>query len=467
MIVMKFGGTSTQDAAAIKNVVSIVSAHRHSKPVVVISAIAQATNVLEKAGKLASEGKAEEAVESLRKLIDRHIGIVDERIKDRQRRDSLLRSLSSALTELEDLVRGVTILRELTPRSMDAFYSYGELLSSRLVAAALQEEGVEAQWIDTKEFMVTDDAFTSASPMMEIVGQRLPAVALPLLSQGIVPVTQGFIGVTSSGRRTTMGRESSDYSAAVIGAALNAEDIQIWTDVDGVLTADPRVVTSPKKVKILSFDEAYELSFFGAKVLHPNTMLPAIEKNIPIHVYNSRRAQSSGTLVTTNSSSHRAVVKSVAYKRDVAIISIKPFKRLSQYVFWEHLYSILTKFGTNANLTASSEYSIVIALDAKTHVEAILHEMSALGSVNVLREKAILCLVGSNIKDSPGIMNRLFASLADANVAMISYGASASSVSLVIDDDEILDAVKNVHAAFFAERQEEEIFETLERAPAV
>ncbi len=464
---MKFGGTSTQDAAAIANVVQIVKSHLTQKPIIVISAIAQATNTLENAGRLASEGEPDKAIELIKALINRHIIIINERINNQQHNIALRQVFASALNELEELIRGVAILHELTPRSLDVFYSYGEILSSHIVTAALQEEGIEALWLDTKEFMITDDNYNRAQPMMEIVEKRLNMLALPLIQRGVVPVTQGYIGVTTSGRRTTMGRESSDYSAAVIGAALSVNDIQIWTDVDGVLTADPRVVQSPMKVNILSFEEAYELSFFGAKVLHPNTMLPAIEKNIPIHVYNSRHPSRSGTLVTNSHSSTDAVVKSIAYKRNIIVLTIKPRKRFSQYIFWEHLYSILTKYAVGANLTTTSEYSIAIAIDAKNNIEAVIHEIESLGILSIEENMGILCLVGSNLRNSPHFLRRLLTAMSDINIAMISFGASASSVSILIEDERVVEAVKNVHTEFFSPKPEGIIFESLDVAAAI
>src|SRR5208283_364455 len=262
MIVMKFGGTSTQDAEAMRNVVRIVRAHLERRPILVISAIAQATNMLEQTGMLAGQGKAGEARDVLLKLFDRHYTIVDTLVSDRQRHAELRKIITYSFHELEELVKGLAIVRELTPRMLDTFYCYGEILSSRIITAALQEDGVAAEWLDTKDFLLTDENFNRASPVWHTIEERLSSIALPLIEQGIVPVTQGFIGVTASGQRTTMGRESSDFSAAIVGTVLHAEDIQIWTDVDGVLTADPCIVAAPKKIKTLSFEEAYELSYF-------------------------------------------------------------------------------------------------------------------------------------------------------------------------------------------------------------
>jgi len=462
MIVTKFGGTSTQDASAIKNVVQIVSARLAQKPIVVISAIAQATNMLEKAGKLAVEGKAGEARDTLLTLFDRHYAIVDEIIKDRERNVELRKIIASSIHELEQLVAGVSILRELTPRTLDAFYCYGELLSSRMVAAALQEFGIDAVWFDTKDFMVTDDNFNRALPLMEIVEERLKSIALPLLEQSKTPVTQGFIGITLSGVRTTMGRESSDYSASIIGSALNVEDVQIWTDVDGVLTADPCVVSSPKKIKSLTFEEAFDLSYFGAKVLHPNTMLPALEKKIPIHIYNSRRPHLTGTRITSTSHSDEATVKSVAYKQNMVLLTITPKKRYSQSIFWEHIYTILTRHDVVANMTTTSEYSLAIAIDGKDNIPAIVHELGEIGLVQILEGKGIVCVVGTNLRETPQLMERIFRSLAEFNVSAISFGASKSNVAIVLENGVVLDAVRKLHREFFEAEHDEGKFEVLE-----
>jgi aspartate kinase len=461
MIVMKFGGTSTQDAAAMLNVAGIVRDHLEAQPVVVISAIAQATNSLEKAGRLAAQGKREESLAVIRQLMDRHRAIVQEAVHDRRRSDHLRQVIADAARGLEELVQGVSIMGELTPRSLDRFYCYGEILSSHLVSAVLQEKGIESGWLDTKDFMITDESFNRAAPLMEEVARRLPALVGPLVEKRRVPVTQGFIGITETGARTTMGRESSDYSAAIIGAVLEAKDIQIWTDVDGVLTADPTVVPNPRKVRVLSFEEAYELSYFGAKVLHPNTMLPAIERNIPIHIYNSRRPTLSGTLVAKDSSHRETIVKSVASRRNVVLLSVSPLRRFSQYLFWEQLYSILTKYNVAAIMTATSEQNCSFVVDQSAPVHAIVHEIAEVGRVQVVEGKGIVCIVGQNIRHAPGILGRIFNALSTLGISMISFGASPSSLSLVIDDRDIPEAVQNIHREFFEDRLREDMFEML------
>lgn len=462
MIVMKFGGTSTQDAAAMANVASIVQSHLSKKPIVVISAIAQVTNQLEQAGQLAGQGRESEARDVLLKLFNRHYAIIDTLIMDRQRHLELRKAISSSLVELELLIKGIAILRELTPRTLDNIYSFGERLSSLIISYVFTENGIDAVWLDTKDFMITDDIFNRALPLIEIVEQRLRKSVLPILERGKVIVTQGFIGVTEQGDRTTMGRESSDYSAAVIGAVLGAEDVQIWTDVDGVLTADPTIVKNPRKVKVLSFEEAFELSFFGAKVLHPNTMLPALEKNIPIHVYNSRRPQHSGTLITSDSHNSESVVKSIAYKKKISIINVTALKRLSPFIFWEHIYNVLTKYGATPNMTVTSEYNISVALDSQNHLSSIAHDLSEIGRVEVIEGKGIISVVGSRIREKEGVVNSIFSSIADLGVTMISYGASSSNISFVIDERQLFDAVQRLHAAFFETSSDRETFEVLE-----
>ncbi len=464
MIVMKFGGTSNQDANAMNNVVGIVARNRHQKPLVVISAIAQATNTLEHAGKLAAQGKSSEARSALLLLFERHQAILDILVKDPRRHTTLRGILSTWLQELEELVKGVAILRELTPRTLDSFCAYGELSSSQLVAAALQENGVDARWIDTRDFMMTDDNHSAACPVMDVVEPRLREIVGPLLERGSVPVTQGFIGVTSSGYRTTMGRESSDYSASIIGAALMADAIQIWTDVDGVLTADPRVVGTAKKVKTLSFEEAFELSYFGAKVLHPNTMLPAMERKIPIYIFNSRRPRSSGTMVTNASACHKhAVVKSIASKQNLTLLEVTPRKRFSQYIFWEHIFNVLTRHGVRTDLTGTSEYSITLVVEGKGVTGGLRSDLSAVGTVEMRIGQGIVSVVGRNIRESPDILSRLFAAMEGHSIAFVSHGASSSSVSLVVNNGEVEELVRKLHKEFFGGKFDGDIFEEVEQ----
>lgn len=464
MIVMKFGGTSTQDAPAIVNVAEIVKTHLSQKPIVVISAIAQATNSLEKIGKCAAEKNDREAREILTQLFSRHYAIIDQLIRHITRNRNLRTFLDTAREEIETIIKGITILHELTPRTMDVLYSYGELLSSRIVAVALQDRGIESEWVDTKEFMITDDNFGKAAPMFSEVEEKLKSRVLPLIEKGVVPVTQGFIGVTANGRRTTMGRESSDYSAAVIGAALDVDDIQIWTDVDGVLTADPALVKDPKKVKMLSFQEAYELSYFGAKVLHPSTMVPAIEKSIPIHIFNSKKSKSSGTRVTSNFDSHISVIKSITYKRNILLVNILPRRKVSQYILWENVNNVLTKYNITTLMSVTAEYGLTFAIEEKQATQNFLQDLNEIGIVATNENKGIITLLGSNILQSPGTIGRIFNSLADYSIFMISFGALQSSINVAVDDEDLSEGVAQMHEEFFGSVFTDDVFEELDNS---
>ncbi len=458
MIVMKFGGTSNKDAAAISNVIRIVTAHLPLCPVVVISAIAKATNELEQAARTAAAGDAEGAVQLLGTLFARHDGILEDLLRDRNRIATLREPFAAWFGELRQLVQGVAILRELTPRTMDAFCSYGERLSSRIVAAGLEESGVKSAWIDAREFMITDDNFGLARPLMEEVTERLERVARPLIDRGQVPVTQGFIGVTRTGVYTTMGRESSDYSASIIGAAMNAERVQIWTDVDGILTADPRMVNDVRKVKRMSFEEAFELSYFGAKVLHPSTMLPLLEKNIPVEIRNSRTREGTGTLVDLPSADGAALVKSIAFKPAVTVVSVSPRKRLGQYLFWEGVFSVLQRWEINAGNVSTSEYTIAFTYDGSGDIDALARQLEEHGNVTVMGGKGSVCIVGSSLRGCTGLLNRVFNALAGVSISMVAYGASGLNVTVVMDGAQVPDALARLHKEFFGAEERSDVF---------
>jgi aspartate kinase len=451
MIVMKFGGTSNRDAAAMANVLRIITTHLAERPVVVISAIANATNDLEESARTAASGDASRGEEILTRLNARHLAIVGALVRDKARAGNLLGAFSGYLKELTTLLHGLAILHELTPRTMDAICSYGERFSSRIIAAGLQESGVDAVWVDAKDFMLTDSNFGRALPVMEAVRSNLVRVVVPLLERQQVPVTQGFIGVTSSGAYTTMGRESSDFSASIIGAALDAERVQIWTDVDGILTADPRIVAGVQKVRHMSFDEAFELSYFGAKVLHPNTMLPLLEKNIPVEVRNSRREEGTGTLIEQPDPS-RAVapaVKSISFSADVTVVSLSPRKRTNQYLFWEGVFSVLSRSGIDVRSVTTSEYKIAFTIAGSYESSTVIPRLEEFGPVTVLPGQASLCIVGSGLREWNGFAGRVFGALTGLKTSLIAYGASGLSMTVVVDRLELEDALVRLHNEFF------------------
>ena len=451
MIVMKFGGTSNRDAAAMSNVLRIIKNHLRERPVVVISAIASATNELEETAHAAAAGNETGAGAIIDRLVERHTDILSALVHDGSRRAALSDAFAAYRTEILRLVHGVSILRELTPRTMDAFCSYGERFSSRLVAAGLQESGVDAVWVDAADFMLTDGNFGRAMPVMEGVRERLASLVVPLVERSQVPVTQGFIGVTAGGAYTTMGRESSDYSASIIGAALDAERVQIWTDVDGLLTADPRKVNDVRKVRRMSFDEAFELSYFGAKVLHPRTMLPLLEKNIPVEIRNSRRQEGTGTVVLKGDAfpSGAPSVKSIAFSPDVTVVCMSPHRRTDQYHFWEGVFGVLSAAGIDVRSVTTSEYRIAFTVTGQFDREAVSRRLREFGEVLIAADQASLCIVGSGLRECPELAGRVFRALSGTQASLIAFGASGYSMTVVVRREDLERSLGNLHREFF------------------
>ena len=461
MIVMKFGGTSNRDAAAMANVCRIIAAHLSERPVVVISAIAAATNELEESARTSACGDAAQGEDILNRLHARHLAIISSLVKGKERASDLADAFGRYMTELKTLLQGIAILRELTPRTMDAICSYGERFSSRIIAAALQEQGIDAVWVDAKEFMLTDGNFGKAMPIMDAVTANLERVVRPLLEHRQVPVTQGFIGVASSGAYTTMGRESSDFSASIIGAAMDATRVQIWTDVDGMLTADPRMVRDVRKLRRMSFDEAFELSYFGAKVLHPNTMLPLIEKKIPVEIRNSRRSDGTGTTIDVPASGAEAgpAVKSIAFSTDVTVISVSPRRRTTQYLFWEGVFSVLSRSGIDVRSITTSEYRIAFTIAGPFESSAVIPRLEEFGQVTVLSGQASLCIVGNGLTECDGVAGRVFGALSGVKTSLIAFGASGLNMTLVVDGKELPEALLRLHAEFFGASADPDSFD--------
>ncbi len=465
MIVMKFGGTSNQDAAAMRNVIGIVKAHLSLQPVIVISAIAKATNELEAIARSAACGNRDDAWELIERLINRHRTIAQTLVHTEHRLAKLETLLNDSRNELRQLVVGLAILHELTPRTLDAFCSFGERLSSSIVSSSLEDNAVDAVWVDAREFMITDDNFGRALPLMDRVTPQLRAVVGPLLGAGKTPVTQGFVGATVSGVPTTMGRESSDFSASIIGAAMDAELVQIWTDVDGILTADPKLVRDIYRIRALSYEEAFELSYFGAKVLHPNTLLPLVDKKIPLEIRNSRTSLCAGTRVDIGSGLHDRFggVKSIAYQKGIVVFSVRPFRRSDPYLFWESLFSILSRHGIRPGVSTTSEYRIAFAVSEKNDLTVLTQELSEFGYVEAHGGRGSITMVGEGMNGEAGLTARICGVLAHMKVSLISFGASDLNLTLVVEESCVEDAVNLLHAEFFAAQGMREGFEAVER----
>ena len=465
MIVMKFGGTSVEDPAAIRRLVSIVKQYLHRQPLVVASAMAKVTNGLLECAQLAAQGELDAARQKLEAIAARHFAAATELAGTKDDKDAVLAALQQRFTEINATLQAISAAGEWTPQFSDAISANGELLSSPIVAAALRAAGVASACVDVRPLMRTNDDFTRAAVQFDAANLKLKEGFAPLIAAGEVPVTQGFIGSTSEGLTTTIGRGGSDYSAAIIGAALDAEEIQIWTDVDGILTTDPRIVAEAAKVKTISFAEAAELAYFGAKVLHPSTLLPAMAKDIPVYVCNSRRPTVEGTAIVRHAPSSKALVKAIAFKRGLTVINITSDRMLMAHGFLARLFAVFDKHETSVDMVATSEVSVSVTLDDTRHLDALVAALQAFGEVAVEREQALICLVGEQLKYTPGIAARIFNSITGVNVSMISHGASAINVSFVVADNEVERAVKALHQEFFS-ALDEATFEAPARAQA-
>jgi aspartate kinase len=442
MIVMKFGGSSVESAAAIERVAGIVQAHAPRKPVVVVSAMGKTTNRLLEIAARAVKGDRPGALRQLDELRDFH-----------RRESSLHQAIDAHFAELGELVRGLSVLGELTPRATDAVSAFGERLSSLIVTAHFQRLGLDAGHADARELMVTDARFTQAAPQYEATYQRLARQLRPRAEQQIV-VLGGFIGATAEGITTTLGRGGSDFTASIVGAGIGAEEIQIWTDVDGMLTCDPRILPGGHRVRQCSFAEAAELAYFGAKVLHPATVVPAMEKNIPVFILNSRRPEVEGTRITAAGVPAHSPAKSIACKTNITVVNIQSTRMLMAHGFLRRIFEVFDRHQTPVDMVSTSEVSVSLTIDNTQQLPAIVAALSEFAEVTVDHDQAIVCLVGDNLRHTPGVAGRMFQAVREVNIRMISQGASRRNVSFVVDGAGLLPAVAALHEAFFGRAPE-------------
>ena len=456
---MKFGGTSVEDARSMHTVIQIVRREQARKPIVVLSAVAGVTNALLQAAQTAQGGNLDEAILVLNNLLDRHVTLMENLIDDRPTVQQLILSLKHRFEELRNLCRGIAILGELTNRSLDAIVSVGELLSSHILSEALRNQNLPVKLVDARTFMITDSQFAAAVPQFDIIHARAMEILEPLVSSGIIVVTQGFIAANRQGITTTLGRGGSDYSASIIGAALGAEEIQIWTDVDGVLTADPRIAPAAQKLRMISFREAAELAYFGAKVLHPSTILPAVKKDIPVVVLNSKHPENTGTRIVSVPPKTTIAVKSIACKRGITVVNVRSLRMLMAYGFLESIFSVFNKHQTPVDLVSTSEVAVSLTIDNTSTLENIIAELSAFAEVSILENQGIICIVGDQMRSTAGVAANIFQAMREINLVMISQGSSEINLSLVIDESQIDEAVRRLHKQFFEPIPPSDLFE--------
>lgn len=435
---MKFGGSSIADAAGMRQVARLVAAARGATPLVVLSAMGNTTNALFSAARHAAAGDLPAALDELGGIETGYRTPAADLLGD-EMRDRFGREAGDLFAELGALIRGVALLRELSPRSMDAIASFGERLSSTLFAAF-----TGATWFDARKVIRTNEDFGEAMPDMAAITSLAAEHLAPLLDRGSPVVTQGYIGATTEGLTTTLGRGGSDYSASLFGAALGAEEIQIWTDVEGVFSCDPRIVSEALPVPELSFREAAELAAFGAKVLHPATIQPAMDARIPVTVRHTHRPQGRFTTIAPQAGSGRDIT-ALAHRGPVTVLTVSSSRMLDHSGFLASLFDVFGRRGISVDLVATAEVSVSLTVDQGEPLDAVCREIGAFATVEVTPGRAIIAIVGERLKATSGLGARIFAALGDINVEMISMGSSEINLSLVVRQEVAAEAVRRLH----------------------
>ncbi|KAA6459286.1 lysine-sensitive aspartokinase 3 [Acidobacteria bacterium AB60] len=465
---MKFGGTSVEDQTAIARTASIVAGRVSAgkSPVVVVSAMAKVTDQLLRCGTCAAAGDRTGALALSSRLRSRHRDTAAALVKERASAVELINWIDQKFDQLDEILRGLAAILELTPRISDLIVSYGERLSSRMIAAAFQERGINAAHVDARDVIVTDSHFQKATPIDTAIEKRAEEKIRPLVNEGKVPVLGGFIASNEAGITTTLGRGGSDFTGALIGGAMHAEAIEIWTDVDGIMTSDPRVCPDALRVKVISFEEAAELAYFGAKVLHPATILPAVKKNIPVLVLNSKNPSNEGTRIISLAPHCKSPFKSIAVKKKLSIIDVVASRMLMTHGYLKAIFDIFDKHQCPVDMVSTSEVSVSLTVDSNDKLPAIAADLSKLADVKYEGKKALVCLVGEDIRGQNGMAAQVFTAVRHINVRMISQGASEINMSFMIDEEDADEAVRSLHAAFFQD-PDPTIFDVEARKAAV
>jgi aspartokinase/homoserine dehydrogenase 1 len=460
--VMKFGGTSVGDAACIQRTAKIIAdAALGGACVAVVSAMSGVTNRLIEVANEAETGNAAEATKLIDGLRAQHETTLQSLTTNESTRSAARERLEEVLADARRLCDGTALLRELSPRTLDAISSLGERLSAPLVSVAIRELGLLSEAIAATELIVTDAYHGGAEPLMALTRTKSQARLRPLLEKGIVPVVTGFIGATSEGQLTTLGRGGSDYSATILGAALDADEVIIWTDVDGVLTADPRLVSEAKTIPEISYREAAELAYFGAKVLHPKTLKPVVQAAIPVWIRNSFQPEREGTKITLEGRSIGGGVKALTAIRDVTLISVGGPGIVGLPDVVGRTFSTTAEVRANVLLISQSSSQndicfIVSAADAQRTVEAMKKEFAQdlahqkVEHITVDPNVAIVAVVGENMRGIPGVAGRTFSAMGrdSVNIIVISQGSSESNISFVIEEKDVKAALLSLHREF-------------------
>ena len=458
-VVMKFGGTSVEDAVAIERTAKIVDTRRRQgvQPIVVVSAMAKVTDNLLAAGTAAGRGDRNGALAISARLRNRHLEVACKLLAP-ERYAPIAKVIDAEFDSLDEVLRGLSAVGELTPRTTDLVASFGERLSSRMVAETFAERGLNGIHIDARTCIATDNQYGRAIPQDDLIAERLGMHVRPLAATGTTVVMGGFIGSTAEGVTTTLGRGGSDFTAALVGGGLDAVAIEIWTDVNGIMTTDPRICPDALRVKTISFEEAAELAYFGAKVLHPATILPAVKKNIPVFVLNSRNPGNAGTRIISLAPHCNSPFKSIAAKRKLTIIDVVASRMLMSHGYLKAIFDVFDKHKCPVDMVSTSEVSVSLTVDSNEKLPEIAADLSQLADVKYEGRKTLICMVGENIRGQNGIAAQVFQAIRHINVRMISQGASEINMSFMIDEDDTDEAIRSLHKVFFAD-PDPEIFD--------
>lgn len=449
MRVLKFGGTSVGDAESIRSVIEIIRQQADERLVLVFSAMGKTTDQLEAVGQLAAQGKLEESLGVISTLRGQHFEIIGQLLENGPEKKEVTAFCDQTFRTLEEMARSMSVLSDFSLAVQDRVLGLGEILSTKILAAVLRQAGLPVEWVDAREIIVTDGQHTQAEPIFDLTRERCQAVLLPLLEKGRIPVTQGYIARSEGGAVTTLGRGGSDYTASLIGAALEADEIQIWTDVDGIMTADPYLIPHARNIPVMSFNEAAELAFFGARVLHPKTLVPAVERGIPVRVRNTRRPEGQGTLILAEAPPNGQRVKSIAYKEGMTLVNLVSTRMFKAHGFLKQIFEIFDRHRVSADLVATSEVSVAVAIYDATRLPLVVEELRQYGNVTVKPKQAVVCVVGEKLKETPGIVAQVFQDLSDVKVSMVSQGGSEINLSFVIDEDDLPVVISRLHRRFF------------------
>ncbi len=446
MLAMKFGGTSVECAESIGRVAEIVRHRQRMQPVVVVSALARITDQLQSLGALSKAGRLDEALLLLDAMEKRHAEVAHALLGAKS--ENVLSNLKPMFEEVVALLRAVAAINELSPRTSDRLLSFGERWSSVLVSEALRERHLPAVFVDACQVIVTDDDHTHAAPVMDLVASRVESELKPLVKKGCIPVMGGFIGATQEGAVTTLGRGGSDFTASIVGAALGAERIEIWTDVNGMMTTDPRICPDAQNIDSISFEEAAELAHFGAKVLHPKTLQPAVEKGIPVYVLNSRHPENRGTRVETVNCNGEPRVRSIACKRGIRLAEVFAKQGLDAKLT-SSIFAIAEQQDCLVDLAAVSRSNLSLLLTSPQCADSLAKALDGVASLKVTEGVALVSVVGRNVARDPVISACALSALSGLPVKMIFHGASDMNLSFVVDESQADEAVRRMHRVMF------------------